>query len=250
MNFDVYIPVRLQSTRLPQKAMKEIDGKPIIQYLVERISTAKKIRNVIVCTTIDKSDNKLVAFLKKKKIKSFRGNKKDILVRFLDAAKHFGTDFIICVDGDDIYSDPLYVDEIVTKFKKSDADCVQIVGIPLGFTPIGIRMSALQKICRLKIADNTETGYGRFFTETNLFKVYKLKPAKKIEFPTNLRLSLDYQEDFDLAKKIFKKLGNNFHMEDVLNLINEEPESLKKDVENRWNKHWDVNLSDISIKDM
>ena len=83
-----------------------MQGKPIIKYLIERLQHAHEIRNIIVCTTNQKSDDPLIEYLKNEKIMYFRGNEKDILVRFLDAANQYNTDFIVSVDGDDIYTDP------------------------------------------------------------------------------------------------------------------------------------------------
>ena len=34
MNFDIFIPIRLGSKRLPNKALLTIDEKPIIKYLI------------------------------------------------------------------------------------------------------------------------------------------------------------------------------------------------------------------------
>ena len=189
MNSDIFILVRLGSTRLPKKSMKKIDKKPIIKYLVERLSAAKKIRNIVICTTNLKSDNPLVEYLEKEKIKFFRGSEKDVLVRLLCAAEQFETDFIVSVDGDDIYTDPVYVDKVVDEFEKTNADYVSGVGFPHGFVPVGIKTKALQKICELKISDNTETGYRNFFTETDLFYCRTLKPPSNIKFPNGLRLT-------------------------------------------------------------
>ena len=66
MNYDVFIPIRLSNTRLPKKALKEINGIPVVQYLIDRIKKSKKIRNVVICTTNNENDNQLVEFLKKK----------------------------------------------------------------------------------------------------------------------------------------------------------------------------------------
>ena len=252
MNIDIFIPVRLASTRFPKKSLKKIAGKPIIKYLIERLQQAHKIRNIIVCTTNQKSDDPLIDYLKDEKIMYFRGNEKDILVRFLDTANKYNTDFIVSVDGDDIYTDPTYVDKIVDEYEKLKSDFIGSNGFPHGFVPVGIKKEALEKICKLKITNNTETGYRDFFTETNLFNCSYIEPTENFKFSKDIRLTLDYQEDLDLAVEIFKILGNNFQFDDIIKIFMEKPEliELTKGVDERWKKYWDVHVTDLSIRKM
>ena len=122
INCDVFIPVRLNSTRLPKKHLQTINGKPALLHLIERLKKCSSIRKIIVCTTTSSTDDELIEFLEKEKILYFRGNEKDILTRFLDAANKFNTDIIIDVEGDKIYTDPSFVDEISIKLQNSDID--------------------------------------------------------------------------------------------------------------------------------
>ena len=92
MNSDIFIPARLRSSRLPEKQLKKINGIPLLKLLVQRLKKSSKKRNIIVCTSIEKSDDKLVSFLEHEGILYFRGSENDILQRFLDAAKKFNTD--------------------------------------------------------------------------------------------------------------------------------------------------------------
>ena len=120
INCDIFIPVRLNSSRLPKKHLCLINEKPSLQHLIERLSLCSEIRKIIVCCTTDSTDDELVNFLEKLNVEFFRGNEKDILQRFLDSAKKFETDVIIDVEGDKIYTDPFYVDEIVKNFSQND----------------------------------------------------------------------------------------------------------------------------------
>lgn len=252
MNYDIYIPVRLDSKRLPKKALLKINDKTIIEYLYERMKKVKKIRKVIICTTNEESDKPLVEFLKKQKIEYFCGSKKDILIRYLDAANKFSTDFIINVDGDDIYTDPKHIESIIYEFEKSKSNFIQIGNVPLGFTSMGFSKKLLEKICYLKKSDDTETGWVRFFTETNVTDIKKITPINEIDYPKTLRLSLDYKEDYELAKEFFEKFGNEFDYYDIINYVISNKkilENMKKTEEN-WTNHWDENLSDISLKDI
>ena len=63
INCDVFIPVRLDNKRLPGKALKKINDVPIIFYLIKRLQSSSMIRNIVVCTTTNKSDDVLVQFL-------------------------------------------------------------------------------------------------------------------------------------------------------------------------------------------
>ena len=92
---DIFIPVRLDNSRLPKKHLQPLIGKPALQHLVERLTLCQEIRKIVVCCTTDSTDDELIDFLQKKEITFFRGNKKDILQRFLDAAKKFDTDYML-----------------------------------------------------------------------------------------------------------------------------------------------------------
>ena len=122
----------------------------------------------------------------------------------------------------------------------------------MGFTPIGFKTSTLTKICSLKTTTNTETGYGRFFFNKKLFNISEINFKLKTPFPDDLRMSLDYEIDFKIAKKIFSKFGNDFHVDDIMDFLSNNPKILDEliNLQIKWNQHWNKNLSDMSIRDM
>lgn len=249
MNCDVFIPVRLSSKRLPEKSLKIVSGKPILQHLVERLSSCSNIRHIIVCTTNRSNDDKLVHFLDSQNIKYFRGDDQDLLSRLNDTAKQYETDFIVSVDGDDIYTDPLLVDKIVAQSEKTHADFINMIDFPFGMISVGFTALALDKICTLKKTQNTGTGYRLFFSDTNVLSVHNIQFSKTRKFDKNIRLTLDYEEDLTLAKKIFEQLGNDFHLDDILDLFGKYPSLLKitSGLNSRWKEHWNNNVTDLSL---
>ena len=60
------IQVRLNSMRLPEKAMKLINGKPLIQILIDRLSFSKEINNILIATSKNYKNKKLVKYLQAK----------------------------------------------------------------------------------------------------------------------------------------------------------------------------------------
>ncbi len=65
------IQARTSSKRFNNKILFPIYGTPLIGHVVEKLRKSKKIKQIIVATSNHKTDNKLVKYLKKKKIKFF-----------------------------------------------------------------------------------------------------------------------------------------------------------------------------------
>ena len=65
MNFAIIIQARLGSTRLPGKILKEFRGYSILSVLIGRLKKSKKVKNIIIATTKNKIDTKLINFCKK-----------------------------------------------------------------------------------------------------------------------------------------------------------------------------------------
>ena len=55
----VAVPARLQSSRLPNKVLADIGGKPMIQRVLERCREAQRVEAVVLCT--DSSELKALA---------------------------------------------------------------------------------------------------------------------------------------------------------------------------------------------
>jgi spore coat polysaccharide biosynthesis protein SpsF len=92
------LQARMGSTRLPGKVLKELNGIPIIQTLVNRVSQAKCIDKIAVVTSTNVEDDALENYCKEHNILVFRGSDWDVLDRFYSAAKFFGAQ-----EGDDIF---------------------------------------------------------------------------------------------------------------------------------------------------
>lgn len=246
MTTAAFIPVRLSSTRLPSKALLNLHGKPCIQLLIERVKRSKKLDLIVICTTTDSLDDKIIEIAKKLGIEYSRGSKKDILQRYLNAAIQFDVKYIVNVDGDDIFCDPALIDQTVKRLKESDVDFIMWRGLPFGSTPLGLKVNALKKICAIKDTKDTDTGWPKFFTETGLFQAVCMSSNDPNINDENIRLTLDYPEDLKLFEKIYENLKEPFSLKDIITLLHKKPE-LKKLNENL-TKNWKQNFKRKSTK--
>jgi len=228
MKTAITITVRMKSTRLPMKALKEFSGKTLIEHLIERLKRAKLPNEIILCTSTNPQDDVLIEVAKKNNIKYFRGDEDDVLKRLWEAARKYNIDFIVATTGDNPLTDPEYIDKTVKKFQETNADYITSLDLPWGTFSYGVKVKALKRVLELKKESDTEV-WGQYFAKSNLFETKKVK-VDKILKEAKIRLTIDTPEDFEFVTKIYKKLYHknpSFNLYDVIKLLNKQRE-LKK----------------------
>lgn len=247
MKADIFLSTRIKSTRLPGKSILKIKDKTITDHIIDRIKVAQRASEIILCTSTNPKDDPLVEIAKNNSISYFRGSEDDKLDRYLNAAKEFGTDFIVVVDGDDVFCEPSFIDMCISEFEKSNADYITVKDAPVGTVPFCIKVKALEKACRLKNETNTEI-WGSCFTDSGLFKTSFLNVPKPSLRRPDIRLTLDYREDWMLIKKIFDALyqqGTIFTLEQIVEFLNKNPSLLEI---NRHAQEWFMHNQSIMPK--
>ncbi len=228
MRTAAFITVRMKSTRLPKKALIEIEGRTTIEHLIDRMKTATLPDVLVVCTSTVPEDAVLGEVAEKNNVEVFFGSPEDKLDRYLNAAKKYGVEFIVNADGDDILCDPELVDKMIEVYKKTGADCIFAKGYPVGAVPAGLKTEALEKVCKMKAESDTEV-WGGYFTDTGIFNVEYLEAPDELKHP-EFRMTLDYPEDLDFFKAVFEKLyepGKIITLKEIVDLLVENPEIAK-----------------------
>ncbi len=83
------IQARMNSSRLPGKVLMNIQGKPIIEYLITQLQRVQKLEKIILATTTNSEDDPLVEHAGKNQIHHFRGSEHDVLERYYKATKKY-----------------------------------------------------------------------------------------------------------------------------------------------------------------
>ena len=242
MKHVILIPVRLASTRLPQKALIDIHDKPALQHLLERLKLSKRADAIVVCTTTDESDDPLVALCEKCAVSCFRGSEEDLLQRLSDAAQTVDAEILLCVDGDDMMMDPEQVDQIADYMDQHDVAFVRLSGLPFGANPIGLKASALRSVCEEKDTTDTATGWGVYFEDSDAYQVDSLSVEDPALMRPEIRVTLDYPEDLTFIRALFDALyeeGSSIRIRQVISLIDRQPELLELNagLEEKYWKH-------------
>lgn len=252
------IPIRLASERLPGKAIKEICGRPVVHHLLDRVAACRFIedkKNVVVCTTKEASDDALVDVVENFGASVFRGSTDDILKRFGDAMDHFGFDAVVQADGDDPLSATEYMDLTMEQLLANpELDIVTVTGVPLGTATKSFTNAAMKKVLASYVSEENDTGFIDFFTKTGICNHLELTCEREEHVHDSARLTLDYQEDFDLFTRIFEALYSPdelFGLDAVVALLREHPKlvAINQAVEEEYWQRWNAKKSELSYRD-
>jgi spore coat polysaccharide biosynthesis protein SpsF len=220
----IFITVRSDSTRLPKKCLLEINDKPTIEYVIDRMKVTGY--PVILCTTELENDDVLCDIAIENGILFYRGSIEDKLERWRGAAELYDVEFFVTADGDDLLCDPELVEMAFNQYEETKADFIEGVNIPCGAFTYGIKVSALNKVCEIKGTSDTEMMMP-YFTETGLFQVEPLWNVPKVLQRPEIRMTLDYEDDLRFFKAIFGNFKSTVPLREVLSFLDENPELIK-----------------------
>ncbi len=154
MNSIVVIQARLNSTRLPAKALLPIAGFPMVVLAAKRIANTG--RDVIVATSQTPSDDPLCQTLENNNLPFFRGSLNDTLLRFVTALEKMSDDTVVFrLTADNVFPDGKFLDEMEAHFLKNNLRYLSSTGAESGL-PYG--MSAeMMYLSDLREANETTT---------------------------------------------------------------------------------------------
>ena len=221
--FAIFLSVRTGSTRLPKKALYEIKGKTTIEYLIDRLKKSKYAEKVIVCTTELKEDDILCDIAERNDIDYFRGSSPDKLMRWLGATEKYEVDFFVNVDGDDIFFDAELAD--ICFEQRKDVDFIDGQG---QYNDVyGVSSHALSMVCESKQSNETEFIKPFFYDIKEYINIQKIVNVPDKYKKRKMRLTLDYEEDFEFFKNVIEHFLDNskeMEFENVVKYIEENPE--------------------------
>lgn len=224
------IQARVSSTRLPGKVMKEILGKPLIGYLLDRLNHSKKINKITVATSTDKSNDNLCWYVESIGFEVYRGSEDDVLSRFYEAALKYKPEFILRITGDCPLIDPEICDRLIDAYLKEKADYMHLDStFAEGLDCEIFSFSALEtahKNAKLKSEREHVTRY--FHNHPGRFNKIILKNESD---DSRYRITADEPQDFEVLEVIIKALNRHGSVlssfKEIKVFLNNHPEIMK-----------------------
>ena len=226
MKIVAIVQARLGSIRFPNKVLKKISETTLIEILLKRLSKSKLIDQIIVATSINKKNRFLVEHVESLGFVCNQGSEQDVLDRYLKTAEKYKADVIVRITGDCPLVDADLVDECIEKFKEANIDYFSNTikpTFPDGLDVEVIKFSALKKAAEDSVIASHREHVTSYIKEK---KEFSKKNFYNDEDLSNLRWTVDVQEDFDVISKVFDHFNKNiyFSWKEVLKLYKNLPQ--------------------------
>jgi spore coat polysaccharide biosynthesis protein SpsF len=241
MKTAIFLSIREKAKRLPGKVLREIRGKTVCEHLIDRLKLARKPDLLVMTTSTHPDDTVLCEMASRSGIPFFRGSEEDKLDRYLRAAEKFGIDFMVIVDGDDLFCSEEHIDLTIEANRRTQYDYISQQGLPLGAACFGIRQQALKTVCELKQERDTEV-WGGYFTESGLFQVHMIQVEDPILHRPDIRMTLDYEEDLRFFEAVIDGLFHGAEIppfRQVMTYLGDHPEivALNQSVQEKYERN-------------
>ena len=209
------IEARMTSTRLPGKVMMPVLGKPILYYLVERLKSVPSIDEIVLATTLNKADDKIIEFAISENISYFQGSEDDVMLRVVEAADSVDADIVVEITGDCPIIDPQIVEQTILMYRANNADYVSnghVRSFPDGMDTQVFALDVLKKSLSMtnELLDHEHVTL-HIRNNPQLFTKINFVAPPELDWP-ELGLTLDEQNDYDLLKIIIE----HFSQENIL----------------------------------
>ena len=209
----------MNSSRFPNKVLKKINNKPLIEYLIDQVEFKNIDMPIIVATSLKKTDQEIVDYCTNHNLEFYRGDLLNVASRFYKIIKIYNLDFFVRVCADSPLLDGNLIKKAVT-FAEKDIDIITNV-MPRSF-PKGQSVEVvncktfLSHYDKLTSKQDFEHVTRYFYKNSTSFNIINLKNDKDF---SSVNLAVDTRKDFQKVSKIilnFEKKHYEYSFRDIV----------------------------------
>lgn len=222
------IQARMGSTRFPGKVLADLQGRPVLDWVVEAVKRVDGVDEIVVATTTNSEDQVIEEWCLSEGVNCFRGEPLDVLKRYADCATEYQATHVVRITADCPLLDSETVSTVLMEGLASGADYFGLHGgFPDGFDCEGFTSEALFRAHHEARAPEDREHVTRYFKVNPAFRRL---PVSLFEGLQDLRLTVDYPEDLEFLRLLLCALS--VEILDSRSVIATVQEMLSRDV---WN---------------
>lgn len=211
MNVGAVILSRLDSTRLPGKALRLVHGRPLLDYVIELCRLIDGVSVIVLATSDRTVDDPIAEFAEKANVHCVRGSVENVAGRFLSAMEQFELDAALRVNGDSPLNDPKLLSSGVEIIKSGNYDLV--TNVPDRTYPFGMSLEVvLRETMRKAYASFRDAGCFEhvtkyFYDHPQCFRIRKI--LSDCPAFAGVQLSVDRIEDLMRFSWVVEQLNGS-----------------------------------------
>ena len=196
----------MNSSRFPNKVLKKINSKPLIEYLIDQVTFKNIDMPIIVATSVKKTDQEIVDYCMHKNLEYYRGDLVNVASRFYNIIKIYNLDFFVRVCADSPLLDGNLIKKAVAYADKNIDIITNIMprSYPKGQSVEVVNCKTfLSYYEKLSDEEDFEHVTKYFYKNPEFFNIVNLKNDKDC---SSVNLAVDTKQDFQKVAKIICKL--------------------------------------------
>lgn len=223
------IQARMGSTRYPEKILKKLNGKTVLEHIIKRVEDSG-VDMCIVATTKNEKDDAVQRFCREHNVICFRGSEDDVLERFYYAAKENDIDVIVRITADDPLKDSGIIKKAITLLVDGGYDYVSNTiqpTYPEGIDVEVFTFNALEKAYyEAELPSEHEHVTPYIWKNRDKFNTYNFIHDTDLSY---MRWTMDTEDDYRFMENIYSNFvgRDNFSMDEVLKYIEQNPDVQK-----------------------
>lgn len=211
-NVGIIVTARTNSSRLPQKALQEINGKTSIEILLDHVINDKY--PVVLAIPENPNDDILAEIAEKKGVEVYRGQDDSPLHRIYECAVQNDFETIVRITSDDILIDLTLLFLQIDFHTRSKRDYTFLRQCPEGIAGEVFSFKTIEKI--VEKHGDAPVEFISYYAKEPGFNCIEFYPP--YEYKWSFRLTLDYEEDLTLLRILFSLLKKPGTL-DIINLL-------------------------------
>jgi len=233
LNIVTVIQTRMRSSRLPGKVLMPILDEPMLIKMIERIKAARFADNIVIATSTNNEDDRIVDVCKAYNLECFRGHPTDLLDRHYLAGKNYNADAVVKIPSDCPLIDPKIIDKVLQFYIDNSSAYDYVSNLHPATYPDGndveiFSSDALESAWREAKRDLEREHTTPFIWERpERFRIGNVKWNNDTDYSTTHRFTIDYLEDYHFIKAVYEELyakNRYFDLDDILKLLHDKPE--------------------------
>jgi spore coat polysaccharide biosynthesis protein SpsF len=227
------IQTRRGSTRLPDKVLMPLAGKPLFVQQVRRVQAAFFTGQVVVATTMYEADDRIVDICREEDIECFRGHASDLLARHYQAACLYSADIVLKIPSDCPLIDPVVIDRTMGYFLSNEHRYDFVSNLHPATYPDGNDVEVMSMAALREAHDHASSPMEREHTTPYIwerpvrFRIGNVGMEGGADYSMTHRFTIDYEEDYHFIREVYRALyplNPMFGVQDILSLLERRPD--------------------------